>query len=1438
MNNTTTTGVMTVRTGAVRRPGSRIGPLIAAMTCGALFLLSLAADRVSAADITFTDIDVSSIPVHLLSGARPNLFITLDDSQSMLQANPTQKDDSVPRLDARDTASATNPLYYDPDVIYLPPVKADGSPYPDAPFDKTSGDFDEAATRDFFRHKYCSTHTADPVSGPLKGQKYADLCPDGAATGKCSVNLAKNYVPLWRQHETEAPCDQMPDLVKGAETDSYSVDPILLPKLLPAGSSAQEWAAFCITGMHYVKVGNKYELVHSEPACPAFYFEFRPDKTFTDEKGTPGVSCSTPNTRDIAATDAKTSPWIKDWIAKCLKYVDVSTKSTQQKTNFANWYAFYRNRWRSLQSSLTQVVARLDPAVRVGYQWLDSDTDAGTRLADSLATFGTPNRGALQDWLFVREPKNDTPLLHATRRVLDLCQQVKPYLDKPETDESSSNKPIYCRNNFHLIFTDGGWDDSSLDWDSKGAPKTHPFVGNNFDNMSFSIPNTGFSKYATDIGVTSYSPTTECADKEESPLCIYADKNSQGLADLVFYSWITDLRPTDDALVPKLLSTSASDSASKQLADFWNPKYDPADWQHITTYTVGLGVDGSVDYTSRLYTQDGKKFKLAIEPLLNEKPADATWAGFPGAWAGFSNPPDDAQKVDDLWHAGINGRGGYSSVRNPQELIDSFDTVMRAVNTAAAKSAAAAPAVDSGGSTGTNRFAFQARFDSSNWTGDLLAFQISTGAVDPACPVRKGEFCRDPNSENAAFWSAAAELDKAYPRDASATGWNSRVVVTATRKTASAPLSGVVFGSALDTTGGLEEPDRQALLLTMDPAKEDQAQAVIDYLRGNAYYEGKQRIPGKTYKYAFRDRDSLLGDIINAGPVVVSAPHRLLQNEGYQQWAQDNAGRAEIVYVGANDGMLHAFAASDGEELFAYVPRPLLGNVHLLTDPKYGIGHSSFVDGPIAEGDAWLTNTNPNLSGWQSVVVGALGRGAQGVYAIRSPAAKPDKDAATKLILWDFTDENDNDMGSVLGKPAIVSILDGDKTRWVAVFGNGINSSSADSHYPDSCKADSTDTTTPCGQAALYVVDLADGKLLRKYNTGVAYARTKDPGHDGSVEHPKEPNGLSQPLVLSAVMTDSKGNQIANGDPVATVAYAGDMYGNLWRFDLTKVFDAPTGSAGDVDITDRVRVFHATPPAGSTGSQPISTQVAVAPHPTGIGAMVLFGTGRYLGGRDVADLTVQTFYGIWDRKVVKDDDVIERADLQPQYFKKEFEVKSADSESVVASEGRTSTGYTFKWATEPPNPKSGERMGWRIDLGLVENLAATPPAIDPKGERVVVAPQVRGDRVVFVSMIPSNDQCEAGGEGWVNALAYGTGAALPYTPFDYNGDGTFDSKDWLGGEVGTSIRLGIDAGIYSALASVSLTGGDSKILASDSKNRLVELLESSSLRWRVWKQIQ
>jgi type IV pilus assembly protein PilY1 len=1395
--------------GAIAPPAPRtwgIGGLFACI----LSLILLPIGLVQGLD----SIPISHAPPYLLKGVPPNLVLTLDNSGSMRDANSSAElgtaNAAARRFDASDTASISNPQYYDPALVYLPPLRADGSMHPHALF--------SAAPRDFFRNSFCSTCQDGALAGALAGSSCAELCPTLGLD--CTIDLATHYAPIWQDFtDTDNPlviqesCGKDPD---GLYWGTYVLDPLFLDQafldLIASATTALERRQLYEAKAASLALACMHDGVPTPDNCAAFYHRVREGIVYSDSGGTV-ATCSTDGFE--AFWEQATQPQRSSWVETCLERVEVgstpdlegtgsdiltarqgllggSGESDQQlaERNFANWYAYYRNRWFTLQTVVTRAAAELDPSVRLAYQPLVEGSTAPDspfvqqQLFGPFGPFNDERRQWFLDWLFATRADAWTPLIASAVRIHNFCGDDRTYLDDPQSIRGTDNPIRACRNQFHLIFTDGGWND-----DSRGfAP---PAWLTNNDGTAQDLPAADAS-LSQELGVTRYG--------DDVSTRLYRDSNSGGLADVVFHSWITDLRPNEDDLVRTLIRDPVVPSDVDPSYVFWNPKNDPADWQHITTFTAGLGLAGDVSYPSGDYG-DGLNIRTS---------------GFPGGWTAFSagSAPSAAERIDDLWHAGINGRGGYSSAKDPEALLESFRRVFATVSEAVKGDAAAAAPSFGTGSASAARYVLQATLNTADWTGDLRAFRVSGGPGVEPCPEANkppGALCEDPGVDYS--WSLADQLDGNPSKGIPPRLWTTRRLVTGTvaySADGTRTDSAIPFGSG--SWGSLSEDDQRALLGLTDPGAAlpagdsiavQEAKAVMDFIAGKA----------ESDPFAFRERESLVGDFINAAPVIVGTPNRIFNDPTYLAFATENQDRIEIAYAGANDGLLRGIALETGTELFAYVPRPLFGKLTTLTQPGYGSDpqHTNFVDGPIAEGDAYFGGAGT----WNSVVVGALGAGAQAVYAIRSPSLDDGSDVdATKIHLWDFTDRDDPDLGYVFGKPAIVRVLmSDDSIRWVAVFGNGYSSSQDDGARPAGCDDPNQDSgSSACGRAVLYVVDIETGRLIAKLDT--QSGRSDDPRHPNDVSA-QEPNGLAQPTVVGRVLTDSDGNPLGGGDPIATIAYAGDLFGNLWRFNLTRL------SANSTAGPTPVRVFQARGPAGV--AQPITAPVALAPHPTGVGTLVLFGTGRYLGQPDVTDLSVQSFYGVWDQggSVPVSADAL----LEQEFLETGVRVTGSDSSTVI-SEGRTSTRNAIDWSIHE---------GWRLDLVDTEEG-------QPTGERVVSAPQLRGDRVVFVSLIPESDPCKAGGSSWVNAVAFTSGSGLNETPFDFDLSGTFDSADLLdtgsGTPVaGTSMRLAA-GGIYSSPAALVLPGGETLTLISSSQGDLVQLRESSALRWRVWHQLQ
>ena len=653
--------------------------------------------------------------------------------------------------------------------------------------------------------------------------------------------------------------------------------------------------------------------------------------------------------------------------------------------------------------------------------------------------------------------------------------------------------------------------------------------------------------------------------------------------------------------------------------------------QHMVTFTVAFGVDGVLE------DKDGDGW-----PDADVNGNTANWPSESGDW-GSPSSGGAAENIDDLWHAAYNSRGTYVSAKSPKELVDALSEAL--ANIADRTSSAAAVALNTGSLSAGSRV-FQARFETGGWTGQLLAYDINgnTGAVSsiPAWDARDRL-----NDKTDAFFK------------------NTRKLYT--------------YGDATGrefTVAGLT-PQQQDLF-NVDPATGDVDGLKverIEFLRGSREFEGA----------LFRSRDHRLGDLIHSDPTFVGTPPFVYDFDNYAGFVRNNRNRLPVVYVGGNDGMMHAFRADNGEELFAYIPEAVLNKLPLLSMPDYK--HKYFVDGPIAMGDVYVSGA------WKTYLAGSLRSGGQGLYVL--DVTDPTAFGANKVVL-EFTDGRgsnsayaDADLGYTYSTPQIRKMSNG---KWAAIIGNGYNSTDADGFQGS-------------GNAVLFIVYL-DGSGYVKLTTNT-----------GSATHP---NGLATPAAIDV-----------DNDFVVDYIYAGDLQGNLWKFDVR------AGSGWTAGGTAGVSKLFQT---GGGADEPITSKPTVIQHPRGIGDGVLIwlGTGKYLEQADeTVSIPSQHLYALWDKM---------------------------DGSTPSNLETRTLSAGAPRQLGNYSDPDWTTVDGFKIPLSI-------------PGERVATNPFVRNNVVFFTTLIPDENACNFGGYGWLLALDAQKGTPPQRPLFDYNGDGLIDEKD-------------------------------------------------------------
>jgi type IV pilus assembly protein PilY1 len=948
----------------------------------------------------------------------------------------------------------------------------------------------------------------------------------------------------------------------------------------------------------------------------------------------------------------------------CYRRVTVSSTSgpggTDERQNFANWYSYYSTRNLLAKSAAGQAFAAIGKNIRVAGQHLNNTSGSSpSRFTDDIGLMrkfcddptGTdPNcpdgSNARSDFftrLYNSPASGWTPLRAALRRAGDYFGSGNSGADSPyrDTPGSSTSPERSCRQNFHVLFTDGYWN------------STAGLTGNYDGNTQTLGDNVEYAGALT--GITTYTPRAPYQDSWPT-----ASGGESTLADNAFYYWFNDLRPDLDNNVPTYWP---DESGSTIDAKVWNRRNDPARWQHLVNFTIGLGIDGTLAHN------------------------DATYAALDAGTASWPDPFADTTgaRVDDLWHAAINSRGRYFSARDPGELTSAFSEVLRNIERRSGSYAAVATS-SYFVSTGTTLSIYQVSFNSGGWYGGLSKY---TGTLVRDLAGYLSLTITGPD------WNAADRVDTQ-----SADPFGQRRIITYKPTTS----QGVPF-----TWSNLSDVQQDALSDDPDTVTVENrttaaaaGQARLAYLRGESSQEGN--VSG----YNFRVRGTTkLGDIVSSEPLYVGASifkyaDSLSGSPNHSTYRTAVQSRPPIVYVGANDGMLHAFDAATGTEQLAYVPGAVYRNLNRLTSRNYS--HLFYADGSPVHADVYFGG------GWKTILAGGLNAGGQGIYALNiTDPSQFNEGNASSLVLWEFTDRNDADLGYTFGKPVIarVRIAAGTYT-WAVIFGNGYNNTDADG------------TPSLTGEAYLYIVRADNGNLIAKLPTRTGSLTT--------------PNGLTTPSIVDY-----------DGDRVVDYVYAGDLLGNMWKFDLRDNDPGKWASAYGTGSTPRP-LFRAVD--ASNNPQPITIPPQVTYHPLGTGYLVMFGTGKYIenGDHTTVGAQTQTVYGIWDKDVNGTGTPVARGDLLQQSI-----INTATAAGV---EYRNVTNNAISWRI---SGTSGH-LGWRLDL------------TDP-GERQVTELDLKGGHLIFTTLVPSSDPCEFGGHGWQMELNYENGGRLDASPFDVNQDG-------------------------------------------------------------------
>ncbi len=1025
--------------------------------------------------------------------------------------------------------------------------------------------------------------------------------------------------------------------------------------------------------------------------------------------------------------------------------VVTTTVDNNTQGNFANWFTYHRSRSFTAKNSLLRViessrqrvgVAGLVGNVADGILIRDVDDIAlsdGTTEGDARRAAAIANKEALMRSVASSRSGGGTPLGISLLQAGEFFREggtvqnnffdsSNPTYNTTTDNTISSTSPILnttnggtCQANYTILFSDGF---------ANGGASVTAAVGN-----ADSDDDTGNSLNTTFDGGN------------------FADAFSGTLADVAMFYLERDLAP------------SITNNAS--IRDIRGDDTDFINHQHMSTYTIGFGVNGTLDR----------------DPLSTE----TTFA-----WP----QPQDLQptSIDDMRHAAWNGRGRFLNSANPEELEADIETIFDDIVARGTLTTAASSV--SSGFIQNSSLLFQAQFDPADFTGDLIAIGFgSDGLVDV----------------NNQVFSSQGLLNTQVLGDNNISGTDNQPGFTSTRNiiTKQINLTDLTVNTAGTTANSLQSGPgvafafdqlstsqqgifTSALALFPDWSGTDTTvfgTALVDFIRGDSTNEialasantavisGAGEVAGER---AFRDRNRrYLGAIVNSSPQFVGEPNELYpdQIEGttsselYSTFQTAQAGRAPIVYVGANDGMLHAFNASSttttttnaagdqvtiasgisgvsGTEVFAYIPAALTADLPQLAQPNFTF--DSFVDSTPTIRDVYV-NSDGGGDEWRTYLVSGLRNGARAIYALDvtdpestfSNNASNANSRADDIARFEYTHR---DLGFTYSRPQIARMNDG---SWVAIVGNGYNS-------------------VGDGKAKLFIIDLETGLPLNNagptgsdgiLDTGVGSIINNLCTDTGS-----DCNGLSEPTIVDL-----------NGDFITDRIYAGDLHGNMWVFNVqsstpsnwtvTKLFTA-TQSNCTVSVTNDCR-------------QPITTRPVVSLHPsrrslsTQPNILVLFGTGQFIAEGDASNTEDQSFYSVWDTTGISG--TVTNANLVKANLVQRTFGGTIDDITV------TGLAATYNPVAIPANPPTipdaiPANFGWYIDLA-----GSIAPAGNPSGAtsdpfdrgRVSINPIVSGSVVFFVSSVPSGEVVCLPGTipGFLSALGVESGLTPDFPVF-------------------------------------------------------------------------
>ena len=725
-----------------------------------------------------------------------------------------------------------------------------------------------------------------------------------------------------------------------------------------------------------------------------------------------------------------------------------------------------------------------------------------------------------------------------------------------------------------------------------------------------------------------------------------------------------------------------------------------------------------------------------------------------------------------LQSAADQAGGEFFFANNTATLVSSLSG---AVSSILSQVSSAAALSFNSSSLSSNSAVYKARFSTSSWYGELNSYPLDpfTAQIDKDCVSGTDANCWDAQSKlNAQTAGAANGTGKRFILTYNGTyGTDFTSPSDYTNLTSSTDIPQALVddlcqgrdidfpcnaSTAADTSsGGMKEKTQ------------DYIDDLVAYLRGD---NSKEAVAPRN----FRKRDSDLGDIVNSTPVFVGNPSRSWPNNGfyppwnevptsdksYSTWKKTTTAsggpkdRAEIVYVAANDGMLHGFRASEsssgagdeGTEVIAYYPTAIFSSqtnkgLHYLANRDYNHIYYNDLSPSVtdvymeykdsdgaATGTPVIPTKNSTTAKWRTVLMGGLRGGGKGYYLLditdptRYVTGKEDE-----LVLWEFNSTDDSDLGYTYSKPIIAMLNNG---QFAAIFGNGYNSTS--------CEAKLFVVPLDSGVDGTWTYTAANAGEYFKFSTGGASPA-------GTC------NGLSSPAVYDI-----------DGNGTADRVYAGDLQGNMWAFNLC------AESSGICSSTPGSWKTSGGSAGGGTGvplmtahnitqRQAITVRPIVSKDPNGDSyddLIIVFGTGQYITNPDTPNQDVQSMYGVRDWNTFTG--TFANNNLNPRD-------DNPDKWRRLTLSIDTDTGYR---KIDNPGAIGSTDYGWIFDLPVT-------------GERLISKPNARDDIVYFNTIVPDSTKCSYGGKSWRNSVNVADGGSPPKSTLDTNNNNSLGDDDKL-----------------------------------------------------------